>query len=316
MKVSVIVPVYNVEPYLEKCLDSLINQTLTDMEFIIVNDGSTDNSQKIIEKYAVDYPDRIISLQKENGGQASARNLAMSYIHGEYVGFVDGDDWIDREMFETMYKKALLEGADIVICNTMDHYADHVVYHRQSDVGKLRKSGSVCNKIFRKDIIGTIRFPEGLWYEDLCFGVKLLMQSEKVSYCEQYFYHALNRQGSTMNNNNSRKNLDMLVIMEEIVDFVYDNNLDQKYGYDMEYMMIEHILLTSINRVAKQKNCEKGKIIKEMRKYVLKYYPHFLHDKAFKEFKKKQQIIACLNAYGLHNLSRMMMFVKNKIFIV
>ena len=313
MKLSVIVPVYNVEPYLRKCLESLVNQTLEDMEIIVVNDGSPDDSQKIIDEFVSDYPKRVIGLIKENGGQASARNLALQYAKGQYIGFVDGDDWVDTEMFETMYNKALSEQADIVICNTMDHYDDHIVYHRQSDVGKLRKCGSVCNKIFRRDMIGSVRFPEGLWYEDLCFGVKLLMQTEKIAYCEEHFYHALNRQGSTMNNNNSRKNLDMLTVMTDIVDYMHEHNLDDKYGYDLEYMMIEHILLTSINRVSEQKNPDKEKIIRELRNYVLKYYPNFRSDKAFKEFKKNQRIIAVLNGYGLHKISKILLFIKKKI---
>ena len=313
MKLSVIVPVYNVEAYLDKCLDSLVNQTLEDMEIIVVNDGSPDNSQVIIDRFVKNYPEKVIGLKKENGGQASARNLALQYAKGQYVGFVDGDDWVDTEMFETMYNKALSEHTDIVICNTMDHYDDRVVYHWQSDVGKLRKCGSVCNKIFRRDMIGSVCFPEGLWYEDLCFGVKLLMQTDKISYCEQHFYHALNRQGSTMNNNNSRKNLDMLTVMTDIAEYMCQHNLDKKYSYDFEYMMIEHILLTSINRVAEQKNSEKGNIIKQMRRYVLTYYPHFQKDQVFQEFDRKQRIIARLNACGLHNMSRLLFFAKKHI---
>ena len=95
IKVSVIVPVYNVEKYIDKCLDSLVNQTLKDIEIIVVNDGSPDNSQKIIDKYVKKYPNKVKSFIKENGGQGSARNLGMEYAKGEYISFVDSDDWID-----------------------------------------------------------------------------------------------------------------------------------------------------------------------------------------------------------------------------
>lgn len=312
MKVSVIVPVYNVEKYLGKCLDSLVNQTLTDLEILVVNDGSPDRSQDIIDNFAEKYPTRVIPLKKKNGGQASARNLALDYAKGEYIGFVDSDDWVDLKMYETMYNKAKAEDSDIVICNTMDHYDDHVVYHRQSDVGKLRKAGSVCNKLFRRSLIGDLKFPEGLWYEDLCFGVKLLMQTEKISYCEEHFYHALNRPGSTMNNNNSEKNLNMLTVMTDIMTFMKEKGLYDQYSYDIEYMMIEHILITSINRVADQKNPEREKIIKKMRDYVLEYYPNFTRDAAFSEFGRKQQIVAILNAHGLHNIVRVIFGIKRK----
>ena len=139
------------------------------------------------------------------------------------------------------------------------------------------------------------------------------MQTEKIAYCEEHIYHALNSQGSTMNNNNSRKNLDMLTVMTDIVDYMHEHNLDDKYGYDLEYMMIEHILLTSINRVSEQKNPDKEKIIRELRNYVLKYYPNFRSDKAFEEFKKNQRIIAVLNGYGLHKISKILLFIKKKI---
>lgn len=310
MKVSVIVPVYNVEPYLKKCLDSLVGQTLDELEILVVNDGSPDGSQKIIDEYVEKYPKRLKGFVKENGGQASARNLALQYAQGEFIGFVDSDDWVDATMFETMYQKAVIENADIVICNTIDHFADHEVYHRQSDVGKFRKCGSVCNKIFKRILIDDVRFPAGLWYEDLCFGVELLMQTERVAYCEEHFYHALDRQGSTMNNNNAKKNLNMLVVMDEIIKFAKEKGLYEKFSYDLEYMVIEHILITSINRVAEQDNKEKSKIIRKMREYVLKHYPNFKRDDAFKEFSKNQQVVAILNAYGLSSVSQMIFKCK------
>lgn len=310
MKVSVIVPVYNVEPYLRKCLDSLVEQTLDDMEILVINDGSPDRSQEIIDEYVKKYPERVFGYEKENGGQGSARNMALEFARGEFIGFVDSDDWVDHTMFETMYKKAISENADVVICNTIDQYADHEVFHRQSDVGKMRKCGSVCNKIFRRSLIGDVRFPAGLWYEDLCFGIKLLMQTDHVSYCEEHFYHAFNRPVSTMNNNNARKNLDMLKVMDEIVVFAKEKGLYEQLSYDLEYMTIEHILITSINRVAEQKNSEKREIINQMRKYVLQHYPNFRKDKAFQEFNKKQQMVAVLNAYGLSCVSRLIFVCK------
>lgn len=103
MKLSIIVPVYNVEKYLAQCLDSLVGQTVEDYEIIVVNDGSPDNSQRIIDDYAARYPGLIVPMIKENGGLSSARNLGMNVAKGEFIGFVDSDDWVD----ETMYEKCL-----------------------------------------------------------------------------------------------------------------------------------------------------------------------------------------------------------------
>lgn len=312
MKISVIVPVYNMESYIERCLKSLVNQTLSDIEIIVVDDGSTDRSEIIIKQMQKVYKN-IVYLKKENGGQATARNMALKIAQGEYIGFVDSDDWIDLDMYENMYLLASEKKYDIVICNTVDEYRGYQVFHRQSDVGKFRKCGSVCNKIFRRELIGIVEFPVGLWYEDLCFGVKMLMKTEKIGYVEGHYYHAFNREGSTMNNDNSIKNLDMLTVMKDIVSYAHKEELYEKFSYDIEYMMIEHVLITSINRVAVQKNSQRRSVINKMRKFVLQQYPNFKKDDAFKEFSAKEQMIARLNAIGLYDLVRMLVFLKSKL---
>ena len=123
VKVSVIVPVYNVEPYLDKCLNGLVNQTLKDIEIIVVNDGATDNSQQIIDRYAKQY-DNVISLVKQNGGLSDARNYGIPYATGEYIGFIDSDDFMEYDMFEVLYKKAKEDDSDIVECNLRHTYSD------------------------------------------------------------------------------------------------------------------------------------------------------------------------------------------------
>ena len=124
IKVSVIVPVYNVEAYLDKCLNSLVNQTLKEIEIIVVNDGSKDNSEKIIEKYKEKYPEKIKYYKKENGGLSSARNYGLKYAIGEYVAFVDSDDYVDLKMYEKMINLANLENSDIVVAATEAIYKD------------------------------------------------------------------------------------------------------------------------------------------------------------------------------------------------
>ena len=116
-KVSVIVPVYNSENYLRQCLDSLVYQTLNDIEIIAVNDGSTDNSAIILEEYALKFPDKIRQFNQENKGQACARNFGLQQAKGEYIGFVDSDDSVALDLFEKMYQLARSEKADLVECD-------------------------------------------------------------------------------------------------------------------------------------------------------------------------------------------------------
>lgn len=112
-KISIIVPVYNTEKYLKKCLDSLINQTFKDIEIVIINDGSTDNSEKIIKEYEQKYSDKIKSYKKENGGLSSARNYGISKANGEYIAFVDSDDYVDLEVFDKL-KEEINKKIDLI----------------------------------------------------------------------------------------------------------------------------------------------------------------------------------------------------------
>ncbi len=116
IKVSVIVPIYNVEQYLPRCIESLLNQTLDNYEIILVNDGSPDQSQKIIDQYQKMYPDKIVGLIKENGGLSDARNYGIPYAKGEYISFLDSDDYVDCTFLEKMYNKAIETQSQIVVC--------------------------------------------------------------------------------------------------------------------------------------------------------------------------------------------------------
>lgn len=312
MKVSVIVPVYNTKNYLNECLDSILGQTIDEMEILVVDDGSTDGSTDIIKEYAEKYPAKIKAFYKPNGGQAQARNLALSHACGEYLGFVDSDDWIDAEMYLEMYNKAKEEDADIVICDTTDHYSDRDVYHHASQFeDKFSVTPSACNKIFRREFVGDIRFPEGLWYEDFEFTTKNLMRTEKLSVIQKSFYHCHCREVSTMTNNNSEKNLDMITVFDNLIKFVNENSLQDKYKDTLEYLHIDHILISTINRLEQQKSKNKKSVIKTMRKVVRERYPKFYKDEVFKQMQRNRKIIALLNYSGLTYVSMIILKAKS-----
>lgn len=312
MKVSVIVPVYNTKDYINKCLDSILNQTIDEMEILVVDDGSTDGTTDIIRDYAEKYPTKIKAFYKPNGGQAQARNLALCHACGEYLGFVDSDDWIDPEMYFEMYNKAKEEDADIVICDTTDHYPDRAVYHHASQFeDKFSVTPSACNKIFRRGFVGDTRFPEGLWYEDFEFTTKNLMRTEKISVIHKSFYHCHCREVSTMTNNNSEKNLDMITVLDNLTKFVDENSLQEKYKDTLEYLHIDHILISTINRLEQQKSKNKKAIIRIMRKAVKERYPKFYNDDVYKKMARNRKIIALLNAMGLSSVSMFILKAKS-----
>jgi len=187
-KISIIIPVYNTEQYLKKCIDSMINQTLKDIEIIIINDGSTDNSKKIIESYD---DKRIKFIDKNNSGIGSTRNLGIDISKGEYISFIDSDDYIKDDFCEKMYNKAVNDNCDIVIC---DYYEDkgkleHIKFDSFEDTS-LEKNPQLinnvnlgpCNKIYKKELFKKKknRFVENLKYEDVPLVCKLLSEAKKI----------------------------------------------------------------------------------------------------------------------------------------
>lgn len=313
MKISVIVPVYNVEEYLIECLESLTAQTIEDMEIIVVDDGSPDNCPKMCDEFA-EIHKNVKVIHKENGGLSSARNAALKIAQGEYIGFVDSDDWVDANMYETMYDTAKKENADIVICDMVDHFPDRVIYHHSSEFeNPFKVTPSACNKIFKYDLIKNDEFPIGLWYEDLEFTTKQLMKTDHVGVVHKGFYHCHCREVSTMFNDNSVKNLDIVTVINHLKTYVKENGWEDKYKNVIEYLMIEHILITSINRVAKHKNDKKKMVIRQMREFVKSEFPNYTKDEAFLKMNRNRRIIARLNGSGMESLSRLLLWAKEKV---
>ena len=252
-------------------------------------------------------------FHKENGGLSSTRNFALQYANGEYIGFVDSDDWIDLEMYEEMYWKAKDENADIVICDMIDHYTDHEIYHHSSRFSdKFSVTASACNKMFRTKFIGNIRFPVGLWYEDLEFTTKQLMKTENISVIHKGFYHCHCRSFSIMNNNDSEKNKDILTVIEHLESFAKENGWSSKYEDTIKYLYIDHVLITTINRLEKQNNKEKRNVINYLREMVKKKYPKIYKDQVFRYLQRNRRVIARLNMMGLSMVSRFILYVKAK----
>ncbi|MFK4437428.1 glycosyltransferase [Paenibacillus sp. RC21] len=205
IKVSVIVPVYNVEKYLRKCLESLVSQTLESIEIIVVNDGSTDQSSGIIKEFEVAYPGKIVSLTKPNGGLGDTRNYGLKFAKGEYIGFVDSDDWVDRKMFEAMYGMTQ-QGHDIVLCDFMvvqdgwetGHVAKGfrgVHFNPQEIVINSIDPATACNKLYHRKFFQIAEFTDG-WYEDIGTTPILLSYAHSVGYLELALYNYRQRSGS------------------------------------------------------------------------------------------------------------------------
>ena len=308
MKLSVIVPVYKAEAWLNECVDSLLNQTLKDLEIILVNDGSPDRSGEIMADYAARFPETVRTLTLSNGGQGRARNRGIELARGEYLGFVDSDDYVLPEMYETLCRVADTEGADIVDCEIEAFYENGATERLRTwrDGKPIAAAGSACNKLFRRSTVGEIRFPEGLKYEDFGFSAKLLLRSRKTVHLPDALYRYRVGQPSTMHNQNSRMNLDLLEIMEDLRESM-DAEKDRD---DFEFLVLNHVLLEAIKRVAAQKTPEREECLLLLRGYVKTQIPRLGASKSFREESRNRRLIMRLNYMGLHDLARVLLNLK------
>ena len=308
MKLSVIVPVYKAEAWLNECVDSLLNQTLKDLEIILVNDGSPDHSGEIMADYAARFPETVRTLTLSNGGQGRARNRGIELARGEYLGFVDSDDYVLPEMYETLCRVADTEGADIVDCEIEAFFENGATERLRTwrDGKPIAAAGSACNKLFRRSTVGEIRFPEGLKYEDFGFSAKLLLRSRKTVHLPDALYRYRVGQPSTMHNQNSRMNLDLLEIMEDLRESM-DAEKDRD---DFEFLVLNHVLLEAIKRVAAQKTPEREECLLLLRGYVKTQIPRLGASKSFREESRNRRLIMRLNYMGLHDLARVLLNLK------
>lgn len=241
--ISVIIPAYNIAPYLERGVVSVLNQTYRNLEVILVDDGSTDKSGQICDRLA-EKDDRVIVIHKKNGGLADARNVGMEAAKGSFIGFVDGDDWIDTDMYERMLGAALAQQADMAVCRyrriygkqVEDASVDRVVVFEGQEAlqyyveerEEYDIQNAAWNKLYRRELLDKLRFPVGKWYEDIVFSAKALSGAARCVYLDSACYnYIIDREGSIMNVKiNSRTFTDQIPAYWERSKIFYGNWAD------------------------------------------------------------------------------------------
>ncbi len=208
--VSVIVPIYNVEAYLSRCVDSIINQTYKNLEIILVDDGSPDRCGEICDEYARK-DSRIVVIHKENGGLSDARNTGIEKASGEYISFIDSDDWIEPEMIETLYNACLSNSVKMAYCGIYDvdenlnkkarksSDFDDVLDSKDVLMRMLESKGaslSACNKICHFELFEDVRFPTGKIYEDVATTYKCVVKANSIASCKKALYNYFHRSNS------------------------------------------------------------------------------------------------------------------------
>lgn len=209
--ISVIVPVYKVEPYIDRCIDSIVNQTYRNLEIILVDDGSPDRCPEICESWA-EKDSRIKVIHKENGGLSAARNCGIECCHGDYIGFVDSDDWIEPDMYEKLYNTIVKYNVPLAMGGRFDIYENCLTDKKRTTYGNekvisaqqlLPKMllGDGCDsvawdKLYHKSLWKEIRFPDGEIFEDIAIMYKLIIKANKIAICDDPLYNYYHRSGS------------------------------------------------------------------------------------------------------------------------
>ena len=306
MKISVIIPIYNVQAYLRGCLDSVLKQDFSDYEVILVDDGSTDASKEIAQEYAEKYPEQVHLVRQENGGLGCARNTGMELAKGEYLVFVDSDDSVAPNLLSCLYEAAMTVpgGADIAIggFQTVNEQGEILqTFGEGLPLGRdmtletnpelLLIHPSAWGKIYRKGLFMDtgIRYPSRVWYEDIRTTPKLFTRASSFVYVDQPLYYYLQREGSITKNKNAKRNEEILWAFEDLLGYFEEHELMDRYHDQLEYLTVFHILLTASVRVA----CidPKNELLAEFWNYTHEKFPQFLKNPYLKSLGKQRTML-------------------------
>ncbi len=282
---SLIVPIYKIEEYLPKCIDSVLAQKNQDFELLLIDDGSPDNSGALIDDYAARFPDKIRAIHQTNGGAGAARNHGIALAKGEYLLFVDGDDYLDDTLLSDLSAEIQKSHADLYL------FGAHVERDgvKNGELHELIKVGKQCNaksdpklffgimapwnRAYKKTLFANIEFASKVWYEDIRIVTKVNALAESVIRLEKPYYHYLQREGSAMNNKNSERNVEILYAFDDILTWFKEQSLYGTYRNEVTFLAIQHILIAATVRVLQIDR--KHHLIADFRSYMEKHFPDF-----------------------------------------
>lgn len=274
--VSIIIPIYNVEQYLRRCLNSIAEQTYTNIEIILIDDGSSDGSLKICNEYA-DKDSRFTVIHKENGGLSSARNVGLSTCNGEYISFVDSDDWVSINYIKNLLKIIHLNKADIAIAENIKTFGQLHLPHKQVTLTTFSSKEALrqlfcqnqsafiisCGKLYKKELFSNLRFPIGKYHEDEFTTYKLFYNSKKIVYTSEILYYYYQREGSIAHSSHP---WDVLEFLEQRYLFFKEKNETDLLPFLLPPLCWQ-LLCAYWNQSISQNNSSK-KHLNQLKKYI------------------------------------------------
>ena len=323
IKVSVIIPVYNVEKYLIKCIDSVLAQDYSEYEILLIDDGSTDKSGMICDEYANKYSN-VKVFHQENKGLGGARNTGIDNATGEYIIFLDSDDYIEKFTLSTVMNKASADNADLVIYNMRTVTTDGVTI-RESELNLpygvfnisickelIFAPISACSKLYKKSLFtnNNIRFPEEYWFEDIWIAYDIFLCAKRVVKCDDLLYNYVMRDNSIMNSDNIKRNLEIIKAFNKVRISLQQKNVWDKYYNEIEYVIINNLYIGTSIRVLL--NDTKSVYLKEISEYVNNNYPLFIKNKYLKT-NKIEYMICWLIKLHRYKIVKVLTLIKRRL---
>lgn len=326
--ISVIVPVYNVKSYLSACLDSILNQDFSSYEVVIIDDGSTDGSGELADQYASRHPDKVRVIHQENQGLGGARNTGIKNAIGEYVAFVDSDDWIKPNMLSILWHEIQQTGADIAVCGLVcitekgevvgrvtETQSFHVALSFSEHKDIMLCNPSACNKLYRKSLFidHDIWFPSHVWYEDIRTIPKLYTVSSSMVFTNQCLYCYLQRSGSIMNNTDVNRNRELLDAFDELRSFYCDRGLWDCFQDELIYLAVSHLYIAASVRIIRSVNGASYILLHEIERYMQLNFPNFLKNPYLNQMDRNKKIVFALLQNRHYRVIRLLFQLRDSI---
>lgn len=303
-KVSIVVAVYNLEEYLPRCLDALVNQTLQEIEILCVDDGSTDSAPQIVDEYAAKYPDKIKAFHKPNGGEFTTRNYGLERATGEYVTFVDTDDYVEPDWAEKLYLAAKENYADLAVCGfeRIDLNTGKVVGKDMTTHGHAVKeitgeddfmvsiNPSPWNKIYKREKIKDLRFQNFRGFNDMIFLASSYTKIKKVAYVPDILYHYYLRYDSQIHTVNEQDVKNFKKYLLELKELYIKENKYEEMKYVLDLLAFLHLGVSVMYRASYDKKIDMKKMMKETIEYLDENFTSWRKNPflTFRSFNKKR----------------------------
>ena len=323
-KATVIVPVYNVEAYLEKCVQSILAQTEPDFELLLVDDGSTDHSGALCDQLAQKDP-RIQVIHQQNQGLGGARNTGIQAAAGDWVLLVDSDDWIEPELLEKTLEAGLREEADLVMFgfrsvdeqgNTLQTFVEDVPTDQgltlKDHPDLLMTAPSAWRRLYRRELLSRtgILYPPRVWYEDIRTTPKLLAAASRVVFLSYVGYDYLSRTGSITKNQNADRNREILWAFDDLLPYFQDQGLFERYRQELCYLTLFHAYLTASVRVLLIDR--KHPLLGEFRDYLNKWFPDYRRCNYLPRLNRLHRLLLSLLEKRMYGLVAVLFRLKDR----